>query len=51
MASKRKECSIESYYKKSRDFFVVFVDLCVSCSCIPYGDKIVALYNAVQKAV
>ena len=24
-----------------RDFFVEFVFLCVSCSCIPYGDKIV----------
>ena len=41
MASKKKECSIETYFKKSRDFFVAFVVLCVSSSCIPYGDKIV----------
>ena len=39
--SKRKKCSIKNYFKKNRDFFVVFVVLCVSCSCIPYGDKIV----------
>ena len=32
-----------NYFKKNRDFFVVFVVLCVSCSCILglYGDKIV----------
>ena len=41
MATKRKERSIENYFKKNRDFFVVFVVLSVSCSCIPYGDKIV----------
>ena len=35
MASKRKKCLIENYYKKNRDFFVVLVVLCVSCSCIP----------------
>ena len=36
MASIRKECSIENYFKKNRDFFAVFVVLRVSCSCIPY---------------
>ena len=46
MASKRKECSIENYFKKNRDFFVVFV-LCVSCSCIPYGDKIVRFSKSI----
>ena len=39
--SKRKECSIKNYFKKNRDFFVVFVALHASCSCIPYGDEIV----------
>ena len=33
-------CSITNYFK-NREFFVVFIVLCVSRSCIPYGDKIV----------
>ena len=40
MASKRKECSIENYFK-DRTFFVVLVVLCVSGLRIPYGDEIV----------
>ena len=44
----RKECSIEDYFKENRDVFVVFVVLCASRSCIPYGSGWQPFFNAAQ---